>query len=96
MAAGRAIVASRMGEVVHMIGEAGVLVSPESPEEMATAVDRLLDDEQLRQELGRKARSRARKIYNWTNSAGTLSRAYAQALRHHHGLPLEAGRIEPE
>lgn len=86
MAAGKAIVASRMGEVPRMIGEAGLLVDPESPEEMAGAIEQLLDDGTLRSKLGREARLRAEGIYNWSNSAKTLVEAYSQALRYHYGI----------
>jgi glycosyltransferase involved in cell wall biosynthesis/MoaA/NifB/PqqE/SkfB family radical SAM enzyme len=81
MAAGKAIVASRMGEVPRMIGDAGVLVAPGSAEEVADGVERLLGDADLRAELGRRARRRAEAKYNWGVTAENLLLAYEAATQ---------------
>jgi glycosyltransferase involved in cell wall biosynthesis len=58
MAAGRAIVATRVGGNIDLIqdGENGLLVSPGEPEEMAHAALRLLRNPQWAGQLGRAAR----------------------------------------
>jgi glycogen(starch) synthase len=58
MSAGRAVVGSSQGGMADIIqsGESGILASPESPQEFATATIRLLQDEKLRCELGGRAR----------------------------------------
>ncbi len=86
MASGKAIVASRVGEVPHMIGDSGLLTDPENNSEMAKAIERLLDDSELRQELGRKARLRAETTFNWQNSAKTLMQAYHGPVKYRYGL----------
>jgi glycosyltransferase involved in cell wall biosynthesis len=86
LAAGKAIVASRLPEVEKMIADAGLLVAPDQPCEIAEAVVGLLDNEALRAQLGAKARMRAEKIYNWSKSAETLQRAYEKAFKVHYGL----------
>jgi glycosyltransferase involved in cell wall biosynthesis len=54
MAAGRPVVASRVGglEEVVVDGRTGILVPREDPERLAMAIDRLADDPGLRQRLG--------------------------------------------
>jgi len=86
MASGKAIVASNVGDVPDMIGENGLLTSPGNTDEIAAAIETLLDDTDLRQRLGKKARLRAEKIYSWKNSARTLIQAYYSGLKHYHGL----------
>ncbi len=86
MASGKAIVASRVGDVPDMIGDSGILTDPKSSTDMAEAVETLLDDSRLRSELGRNARLRAEQMYSWRNSAKTLVKAYHTALKYHHGL----------
>jgi glycosyltransferase involved in cell wall biosynthesis len=86
MASGKAIVASRVGEVPDMIGDSGILTDPSNSTDMAEAVEMLLENSRLRLELGRKARLRAQKMFSWKNSAGTLTQAYHTALKYHHGL----------
>jgi glycosyltransferase involved in cell wall biosynthesis/MoaA/NifB/PqqE/SkfB family radical SAM enzyme len=80
MASGKAIVASRMGEVPRMIGDAGVLVEPGNAEQLADGVERLLADPALRRELGQRARRRAETKYNWGVTAENLLLAYEMAL----------------
>jgi len=80
MAAGASIVASNMGEVPRMIGDAGVLVEPGNPEALADGVEKMLDDPELRRELSAKARLRAETKYNWGVTAENLLLAYEMAL----------------
>lgn len=61
MVAGRAIVATRVGGMPHIIdeGACGVLVPPRDPGALAAAVAGLLEDPGRRAELGERARRRA-------------------------------------
>jgi glycosyltransferase involved in cell wall biosynthesis/MoaA/NifB/PqqE/SkfB family radical SAM enzyme len=81
LAAGKAIVASRVGEVPHMVGDAGVLVEPGNVEQLAGGIERLLADPMWRRELGAKARRRAEMKYNWGVTAENLLLAYEAGLR---------------
>jgi glycosyltransferase involved in cell wall biosynthesis/MoaA/NifB/PqqE/SkfB family radical SAM enzyme len=82
LAMGKAIVASRMGEVVKMLdhGRCGVLVEPGNAEELAAGIVRLLRDPELRRELSVRARKRAEEKYNWGYTAENLLTAYEMAL----------------
>lgn len=61
MAAGKAIVASSVGEIPRLLedGHAGMLVPPDSPEMLADAILTLLRDEPLRQSLEHRAAAKA-------------------------------------
>jgi glycosyltransferase involved in cell wall biosynthesis/MoaA/NifB/PqqE/SkfB family radical SAM enzyme len=76
MAMGKAIVASRMGEVPRMIGDAGILVPPGDADSLSDGILKLLADEGLRLELGRRARVQAETEYNWGVTAENLLTAY--------------------
>lgn len=80
LASGKPIVASRVGEVETMIGDAGILVEPGKATPLAENIIQLLSDEDLRIKLGIKARQRAENIYNWRNSSRTLLSAYQYAI----------------
>ncbi len=86
LASGKAIVASRVGEVPGMVGDAGVLVPPADAPALAGAVEGLLDDPVRRAELGRRARERAEERFTWKRTARTLERAYEKAIRLRHGI----------
>ncbi len=62
MASGCAVIATSTGGPTEIItdGVDGLLVTPNRPEELAAAIDRLVDDRDLRVRLGEAARQRAR------------------------------------
>jgi glycosyltransferase involved in cell wall biosynthesis len=70
MAAGRAVVASRVGQVAHILadGETGLLSEPGNAASFLRCIRRLRDDPALRQELGRRARE-ASAMHTWSRNA---------------------------
>ena len=80
MAMGKAIVSTRIGaEGIGLIdGDSACLA--ETPAEFAAAVDRLLDDSQLRNRLGRRARQLAEQHYGWTAIGKRLLATYDEVL----------------
>ncbi len=78
MAAGRAIVASRLPGIDEALedGRSGVLVSPGNAAELAQAIDRVLSDDELRSTLGRTASLRAE---DW--SVDALGARFVELLR---------------
>jgi glycosyltransferase involved in cell wall biosynthesis len=67
MAAGRAVVASRIGQLIDLIEHdvTGLLCDPGNPQELAGALRRLRDDLGLRARLGQAARARIRRDHSW-------------------------------
>jgi glycosyltransferase involved in cell wall biosynthesis len=64
MSAGSPVVASRCASVPEVVGEAGLLVNPDDPDEIARSVERVLEDPVLRTRLVELGRSRARE-FSW-------------------------------
>jgi glycosyltransferase involved in cell wall biosynthesis len=79
MAAGKAIVASRVGEVTTMLGDCGILTGPGDAASLAEGIERFLQDPELRRIHGERARQRSENMYNWAWSVDHLERAYALA-----------------
>lgn len=84
LASGKAIVASNVGEVPNMLGQAGILTQPGDIASLAEGIIKLIEDDNLRNGLGKLARERAEKKYNWAVTSENLLRAYARAI-HMHG-----------
>jgi len=80
MAMGKAIVASNVGEVRNMLGGVGILVESGNFHSLASGILRLLPDRGLRENLGRFARFRAERSYNWSRTASSLSMAYEKHI----------------
>jgi glycosyltransferase involved in cell wall biosynthesis len=65
---GKPVIASRVGGVVDAVHhqENGILVDPNSSEELFVALNKLCQDEQLRQQLGTKGREFAQRKQSWS------------------------------
>jgi len=72
MAAGKAIVANRVGDVPLMLGDAGILVDSPDPKDLSSGILTLLNDSQKKETLGKLARARAESLYSWTHSAENI------------------------
>ena len=74
MAGGRAIVASRIGQLRQLIrdGETGLLVEPGSAPALAAAVRRLRADAGLRDRLARGARQEVERHHTWRARAAAI------------------------
>jgi glycosyltransferase involved in cell wall biosynthesis len=82
MAAGRAIIAGRVGQNPEYIvdGESGRLVDCENPDEFAGAMADLLADPNLRARLGAEARRRVFAEFSWGRLAVEAEEAYRAAV----------------
>ena len=83
MAAGKAIVATRVGGVPELLdeGEHGLLVPPRDPAALAEAVELLLADPVRRHALGRAARERQRREFDLNATVRGLEALYEELLR---------------
>jgi len=76
MAAGKPVVAFDLPETSFSINGSGLLVRPEQVEEFAECVKTLLDNNDLRIELGRRGMQRVEEELNWPRSSAILLKAY--------------------
>jgi glycosyltransferase involved in cell wall biosynthesis len=60
--------------------DTGFLVPPEDAEELARRIRQLLDDPDLRREMGRNGRSRVEENFTARQVAGTIVECYNQLL----------------
>jgi glycosyltransferase involved in cell wall biosynthesis len=79
MAAGRPVVVSRSGAMPALVGNGGLVVEKRDAAGLAAAVTRILDDDDLRQRLGRAARERAHQRFGMDRWLDEVCRLYARA-----------------
>lgn len=72
MACGVPVIAADRSSLPEVVGDAGLLIDPEDPFDLAAALARLLDDAELRAELGRRGVERARR-FSWPLGARRLA-----------------------
>jgi glycosyltransferase involved in cell wall biosynthesis len=77
MASGVPVVASAVGGIPEVMGDASVLVRPDDPGELAAALEALADDEALRRRIGAACRAWAL-AHDWTWSRGRLDAVLAE------------------
>jgi len=78
MAAGTPVIASKTSSLPEMVGDAGILIDPESVDDIARALTRLAADPELRRTLREKGRTRSRSM-TWENAARATLRVYEEA-----------------
>ena len=79
MACGTAVLASAASSLPEVVGEAGLLVDPSDEAAVATALERLLLDPDLRADLGRRGRERAA-TFSWERTARETLAVYEAAM----------------
>ncbi|MGC8875397.1 MAG: glycosyltransferase family 4 protein, partial [Chloroflexia bacterium] len=84
MACGTPVIASRSSSLPEVVGDAGLLVDPLSVEALQEALQRILEDEPLREALRARGLERAR-LFTWERCAhetlGVLEKALAARAR---------------
>ena len=82
LASGLPVVAARTGATGEVVsdGETGLLYDPGSDSDLVATVRKIVADDGLRAEMGRKARAAAERR-DWGSSTRTLRGYYEQALR---------------
>ena len=78
MAAGLPVVTSRSGTLVETVidGKTGILVEKNSATELAQALLLLLNDDDLREAMGRAGRQRALRHFTWDKIAEEMHARY--------------------
>jgi glycosyltransferase involved in cell wall biosynthesis len=79
MTLGVPVVASARGSLPEVLGDAGPLVNPDEPDEIAAGMARILDDEALAATCVRKGILRARQ-FSWNRTARLVFDVYQQAV----------------
>lgn len=90
LACGRAVVATAVGAIPEVVGEAGVLVPPRDPDALAAAICSLLDDPKRAAAMGKYGRERVLKGYGLTSVARATEAIYYYALQKRSGAPVTA------
>jgi glycosyltransferase involved in cell wall biosynthesis len=86
MSFGKTLVCTNVGGLPEVVQDCGLLVPPGEPRALAAAMNRLLDDQELRTLLGRKARQRA-ELYTWDRSAKQTEEVYESVLQKRRNNP---------
>jgi glycosyltransferase involved in cell wall biosynthesis len=83
MVSSKAVVGSRVGGIPEIVvdGETGILVPPDNPAALASAIDLLLQDPPQAEAMGRRGRERALRAFTWDRTVGAYLEAYRNALK---------------
>lgn len=72
------VVVSDVGGLPEVVEDevSGLVVPPRDPEKTAEAIEELILDENLRQEIGQNGRKRVERLYNWDENVKQMVRIY--------------------
>jgi len=79
MSTGVPVIASNRGALPEVLGDAGILIDPENPDALASAIERMVDDEGFAAASIAKGEMRARQ-FSWDASARMAREAYRLAI----------------
>jgi glycosyltransferase involved in cell wall biosynthesis len=91
MSCGAPVITSPQGEVVHVAGPDALMVDGTQPGEIAAAILRLLGDEALRADLGRRGRARMEKIFSYEHRRDEIGRLVRELLADPAHAPRSSG-----
>ena len=81
MTLGIPVVAANRGALPEVLGDAGILIDPERPGEIAEAIAKMIDDETFAQRCAARGRARAQ-TFSWARTAERVMDTYRQAIAH--------------
>ena len=81
MACEKPVVATTVGSIPEVVGDAGLLVPAMDSQALGEALQKLLNDEQLRRTLGTRGRKRAQRIYSKEQMVARTLEVYHAYLR---------------
>jgi glycosyltransferase involved in cell wall biosynthesis len=79
MACGTPVITSNTTSLPEVVGEAAILVNPYSTEEIGQAIEKIVDNHSLRQELITKGLKKAKK-FSWEDAAKKTIEVYKEVL----------------
>jgi glycosyltransferase involved in cell wall biosynthesis len=82
MACETPVVASAVGGILEVVedGKTGILVPPGRPDELATALRKVLDDPAMGRAMGRAGRKRVEAKFSWASVAARTEEVYGDAV----------------
>ena len=80
MACGRSVVCTDVGGVAEAVGDAGLVVRPQDPEALGRALLAVLDDDERRSAMARRARLRVDERFTAERWTAAYGRLYAQVV----------------
>jgi glycosyltransferase involved in cell wall biosynthesis len=80
MACGVPVISTTGGALPEVVGDAGLLVPPGNAQALASAIERICDDDQLATSLGAAGRARVLRHFSWKRAAQLCVDAYRYAI----------------
>lgn len=80
MVAGMAIITTKGTGCEEVVGDTAILVEPRSPEEIKSALQKLLDDPELIVKLQKAVRKRVEELFSWESVAKKYSEIYSSII----------------
>lgn len=78
MMCGKPVIATDVGGVKEALGETGILVEPRNPQALADGISNLIDNRELRLEMGKDARDRALSLFTLNRVMELHFKSYLQ------------------
>lgn len=83
MACAIPVISTSGGALPEVVGDAGIIVPPEDPDALASAIVKIFDNPELARTLGQQGYERVWKMFTWDAAARQTAAVYRKAIRDH-------------
>ncbi len=73
-------IGTRVGGVPEVLGDTGLYCEPRNPADLADQINRMIEDKKLRSKLGKAARKRTAKLFDWEKIEPQVTKSYERYL----------------
>ena len=80
MVAGLAIITTKGTGCAEVVGDTAILVEPRNSNEISSALQKMIEDDELCASMGRKARERVENNYGWPSILARTTLVYSEVV----------------
>lgn len=80
MSMARPIISTRVSNIPEILADCGIIVNPEAPDELSSAIKQVIENPEKASQMGRKARERCKELYSLKTIREKLQRLVGELI----------------
>ena len=80
MSMARPIISTRVSNIPEILADCGIIVNPEAPDELSSAIKQVIENPEKASQMGRKARERCKELYSLKTIREKLKRLVGELI----------------
>jgi glycosyltransferase involved in cell wall biosynthesis len=80
MSMARPIISTRVSNIPDILADCGIIINPESPDELSSAIKQVIENPEKASQMGRRARERCNELYSLKTIREKLKRLVGELI----------------